>query len=124
MATPAFEQIISRMALPTSAVVEKYDAAGIDSNGLIAKATATNTFLGIVQYGAKTIGDIATVVQGIFPAKVSADVVKGARLKISATAGKFVTAESTDDAVAIALMDIDADAIGSVLMIPSAGAAA
>ncbi len=119
----AYEAITSRLALPTAEAIEQYDAAQIDTAGLIAKADGTRPFIGVVQYGAEAAGNMATVVKGIFPVKVSAKVLKGARVKVDGVkAGKFVTADAADDAVGIALMDIDVSTTGSILMIDSAGA--
>lgn len=121
--TAAYEQIVSRMALPVGEVVSKYQAAQISTAGVIELADGTRPLAGIVQYGAESIGDMATVVKGIYPVLVSADVLKGARLKVDvAHPGKFVTALAADDAQAIALMDIDADATGSAILEPSVGA--
>ena len=116
-----FEAITSRLAWNTSAVVEKYEGAQLDAAGLIEPADGTGIFIGVVQYGAETAGDMCTVVQGIFPVKAhTTTITAGARVKPDAShPGFFVAAAATDDAVGVALMDIAADTIGSILMVAS-----
>lgn len=123
----AFEQITSRLALPAEEIMKKYYGVEIGAKGTFVLATGARPFAGVVQYGAEAAGDYATVVQGIFPVLVSAEVALGARLKAdSSKPGLFVTALDTEDAVGIAL-EANAGTAGitsSMLMVFSAGQAA
>lgn len=125
MATGAFEAITTRVAWHASEAIEKYDAAEIGADGRFQKADGSGIFYGIVQYGAESEDDMCTVVQGIFPGKVSADVEQGSRVKVDTTKpGLFVAALAADDAVGVALMDITKGATGSILLVPSVGSGA
>lgn len=120
----AFEAITTRVAWKAAAAVAKYHGVQISTAGKYEKATGTRPFVGIVEYGTDTADDMITVVEGIFPGLVSAEVAAGARVMPDvANPGKFVTAAATDDAVGIALEAITSGTIGSIQMVFSAATA-
>lgn len=109
MANTAFESITTRHSWKTAEVLAKYDAVMYDADGNYVKSDGTRPFVGIVQYGADTIGDFATVVRGTYPAIAQAIIATGALVTIDAAhPGKFITAVALDKVYGVALTEAGA----------------
>lgn len=122
MSTPAFEVITTRVAWAAAEALEAYEVAEIGVDGTFVKGTGAKPFVGIVQYGAESAGDMATVVTGIFPVMASAAVTKGDRVMCdSANPGKVKPALAANDSFGIAVMDIAVGTTGSVITTATAG---
>lgn len=113
----AFEAITTRQAWYASEEVEKYDAVMFDAAGKYVKADGTGVFQGIVQYGAETANDMATVVKGTFPAIGSVDISAGDKVTIDATKpGRFKVAATGAAVYGVALTDGKADNLFTLTM--------
>jgi len=93
----AFEAITEKTAWYAAETLDRHMAAEFDANGKLINAKGAGQFVGIVQYGAENIDDMATVVKGIFPAIGSVEITAGAKVTIdTANPGKFKVATTGD----------------------------
>ena len=84
----AFELPKDRFAWYTGAVLNKYEAAVLDTDGNLVPATATNLtssaqFMGVCQYPAEKAGNMATVVKGAFPVVAKAAIAAGKLVEVT-----------------------------------------
>jgi len=122
MASNAFEMITTRFAWYAAEDIAKYEPVAFDLTGKLIRANGTGNFIGICQYGAAA-GELATVVRGVYPAKIFAAATAGTRLTPSSySAGSFTAAGYANKVVAVLLTDAETGGIAPVAMLDGAPA--